>query len=171
MVNRLKYDIPKNILLTIYNSLIQPYISYGILAWGNTHNIYLDKIFLLQKRAMRNITRSHFIASSSPLFKKLGMLNVRDMYSLNLFVFMHKHRLGLLPPVFKEYFKLNKDVHDYNTRNCNDYYVDDYDLTLISKGVRIAGPSNWNELSNQCKQCKTIKTFKAMVKANMLAAY
>ena len=46
IINKLKYYYPKNILLTIYNTLILPHINYGILIWG-THT---DKIVLLQKK-------------------------------------------------------------------------------------------------------------------------
>ena len=55
---RLKDIYPKNILLTLYNSLIVPHLYYCILTWGskivNDHEIHI-----LQKKALRIITDSY----------------------------------------------------------------------------------------------------------------
>ena len=34
IMNELKYILPQNILLTLYNALIGPHLNYCILAWG-----------------------------------------------------------------------------------------------------------------------------------------
>ena len=47
-MNKLKYVIPGRILKTLYCTLIQPYLSYGILIWGSTCKSYLDKLVKLQ---------------------------------------------------------------------------------------------------------------------------
>ena len=44
IMNKLKHYVPKHILLTIYSSLVLPYIHYGILLWGYNKN----RIFKLQ---------------------------------------------------------------------------------------------------------------------------
>ena len=51
ILNKLKHYIPLHIRINIYNSLILPYINYGILLWGNNH----EKVTKLQKKAMRII--------------------------------------------------------------------------------------------------------------------
>ena len=45
-LKRLQLIVPKNILLTIYNTLILPHINYGLLVWGNQSG----KILQLQKK-------------------------------------------------------------------------------------------------------------------------
>ena len=49
LLHRLKFVFPKQILFSIYNSLILPHMSYSLLAWGTQCN----KIELLQKKAVR----------------------------------------------------------------------------------------------------------------------
>ena len=49
MMSKLKHYLPKSILYTLYCSLILPYINYGILTWGSTSKMYLNKILKLQK--------------------------------------------------------------------------------------------------------------------------
>ena len=36
IISRLRHFIPTSILLNIYRSLIHPYISFGLLAWGRS---------------------------------------------------------------------------------------------------------------------------------------
>ena len=49
ILNKLKHFVPKRILHCIYCSIILPFLSYGILVWGNTHTIYLERLHKLQK--------------------------------------------------------------------------------------------------------------------------
>ena len=65
ILNRLKYILPLNIKLLIYNSLILSHLHYGILAWGYEH----EKITKLQKKCLRILTLSDYKAHTEPLFK------------------------------------------------------------------------------------------------------
>ena len=60
VLTKLKYFVPENILYSLYCTLILLYINYGVLIWDNTGRIYLDKIFKLQKWAIRTISNSHY---------------------------------------------------------------------------------------------------------------
>ena len=64
ILNTLKHVLPTNILKMIYNSLILCHLNYGILLWGAQHNAN-DKLHKLQKKAIRIITCSNFLAHSN----------------------------------------------------------------------------------------------------------
>jgi hypothetical protein len=117
ILNKLKHFFPKNILLCVYCSLVQSYLTYGILVWGNTHNIYLDNLLKMQKRAVRYITMSHYRAHSSPLFKDLKLLTIYDLYKFHIGLFMFKYSLDRLPSIFNQYFIKRQDVHNRITRS------------------------------------------------------
>ena len=53
IISRLRHFVPTDTLLSIYRSLIQPYITYGIAVWGQAAQTNLDKLIILQKRALR----------------------------------------------------------------------------------------------------------------------
>ena len=55
IIARLRHFVPLNTLQHIYRSLIQPYLLYGITAWGRPGKIHRNKILRLQKRALRLI--------------------------------------------------------------------------------------------------------------------
>ena len=91
VLTKLEHFVPENILYSLYCTLILPYINYGVLKWGNTCKIYLDKIFKLQKWAIRTISNSHYRSHTGPLFSKYNVLNVHDTFKVNLDIFMYKH--------------------------------------------------------------------------------
>ena len=47
IISRLRHFVPLKTLLSIYNSLISPYISYGLIAWGQASKSHLEKILIL----------------------------------------------------------------------------------------------------------------------------
>jgi hypothetical protein len=113
ILNRLKRYIPRDTLVTIYNTLISPHINYGILAWGHQ----CKSIIKLQKRAMRTITCSKYNAHTEPIFKQLGILKVDDLRHLSELKFYFKLANGTLPEYFDTYaIQRYTDLHDYSTR-------------------------------------------------------
>ena len=61
-MSKLKHSIPSHSLKTIYDSLILSHISYGITLWGSNNN----RIYKLQKKAVRIIYKSKYNAHTSP---------------------------------------------------------------------------------------------------------
>ena len=108
IINRLKYYLPSRILLTLYNSLVLPYLNYSILTWGSFSS-KCNKLLILQKRAIREISNAGYRDHSAPLFAKLNLLQCSDLYHLNLGKFMYKYTHNLLPPCFNTcfYFELS----------------------------------------------------------------
>ena len=99
ILNRLKYIYPAQVLLTIYKSLFVPHINYGSLVWGQN----CDSVCKLQKKVIRTITHSNYIAHSEPLLKDLNLLNVRDLMDLKIIKFLHKLYHNNLPVYFNDY--------------------------------------------------------------------
>ena len=62
VLNKLKHIFPQHILLTIYNSLIQPHLIYGL---------YCKRLKILQKKAVRILAFRPYISHSTPIFKNL----------------------------------------------------------------------------------------------------
>ena len=110
VMNRLKRFLPAYILMHIYNSLILPHLQSFILIWGHKSS----KVFRLQKRAIQMLTLSRYNARTEPLFKRLNLLKVEDMFSINILKFYFKYKHGTLPVYFQNMFPLVS--HNYNTR-------------------------------------------------------
>ena len=115
IMSRLKRYLPQEILLRIYTSLIMPHIQYGILCWGHKR----ERVYKLQKRAMRLITCSKYNAHTEPLYKKLKCLMVSDIYTQNLLKFHFKIENKTVPHYFKNMFtpKIREHTHDTRFRD------------------------------------------------------
>ena len=80
LLNRLKRYLPQNILKMIYTSIIQSNLNYCILAWGYN----CGRLKTLQKKAVRIITNSRYNSHTDPIFKKLEILKLEDMFKINM---------------------------------------------------------------------------------------
>ena len=64
----------------VIDTLILPYISYGLIAWGNASNAYLNKLLVLRKRELRLIYFADRREDAIPLFVKAKILPVTFLY-------------------------------------------------------------------------------------------
>ena len=109
---RLKHIFPREVLLTLYNALILPHLSYCILVWGSKIDSN-HKLLLLQKKAVRIITNQDYIAHSEPLCKLLNVLKVSDLFVCSLWKFYYKLTRRELPPYFDIMLPTLPNVCDY----------------------------------------------------------
>ena len=56
ILSKIRHYITRDILKSLYYTLIYPFLIYGLIAWGNTYNTTLQPIYILQKKAVRVIT-------------------------------------------------------------------------------------------------------------------
>ena len=73
--------------LTLYCALIYPYITYCNSTWSSTYVSNLNRIFYLQKRVLWGTVNSDYRAHS-PLFAKLGILDIFQVNSFHIAKFM-----------------------------------------------------------------------------------
>ena len=131
-------------------SIVLSYVNYGILIWGSACKIYLEKIHKLQKWAIRAISNSSYRSHSKPLFYRYNKLNIYDAYKLQIGIFIYKYfnnSLPWLPKSFDNFFIKWSDVHNYYTRNSNDYQQTRNKKVFTDQAVRTTGPILWNSLN------------------------
>ena len=76
IIAKLRHFVPHHVLLTLYRSLILPYISYGICAWGHAAETHLHKLLVLQKRALRLMFFADPRTHAVPLFLETKQLPI-----------------------------------------------------------------------------------------------
>ena len=158
-------------MYSLYCTLILPYVNYSVLVWGNTYQSYMDKIFKLQKWAVRTVSNSHYRSHSAPLFQRFNILNVYDTYKLEVSVFMFRHSRNQLPSTFKNFFIKQIESHDYNTRNSDDYILTRNKKVFSDQTVRTSGPLMWKSLDQNLKMSASIKQFRSQFKRYLLSQY
>ena len=101
-------------LVIIYNTLIHSHILYGLLLWGFKYG----RIEKLQKKAVRVLASSHYIAHTTPIFKHFRILTVKDLYDIQLFKLYYRNTNNVLPPYFQSFIP-HVHQHPYNLRRTN----------------------------------------------------
>jgi len=141
MLRVLKPYISYSSLLTCYYSLFHSIFSYGIIFWG--HAAGSNKIFILQKRAIRIMTGQTNRTSCRSFFKQLKILPMKSQYIYSILSFVVKNR---------NLFTLNGDKHNILTRQSGDLYLPSSSLTLYQNGVHFTGVKIFNNLPRELKQ-------------------
>ena len=139
ILNKLKRCLPQDTLYLLYNSLVLSHLNYGILAWG----YQTDRLFKLQKKTVRIICLGKFNCHSEPLFKKLQLLKIKDIHTLQELKFYHQLRNNQLPSYFRKMTNDHGlDTHPYSTRHKN----------------KLRLPSANHEFARKCIRYSAIKT-------------
>ena len=89
-----------NVKHTIYNSLIRSHIWYNVSCWGKSKSKDIDRIVVLQKRAVRYIANLKYNAHTGKSFKNLNILQFDDLVNLNQASFMYRYVNKKLPSSF-----------------------------------------------------------------------
>ena len=83
----------------------------------------LRRLNVLQKRIIRIITRSSFDAHTALLFHKYHLLTLDNIHLLQVALFMFSVHFNSIPSTFQTMFNKNSVIHQYATRQTNDYKV------------------------------------------------
>ena len=160
IILKLRSSFPEHILKTIYSSLVLPYLNYGNLAWGNCDKKHLNKIHLIQKRAVRAICGVGWRDHTAELFVKLKLFNIHDLYYFNVGNFMFFIESAAVPLSLASKFIKNKHIHNYSTRQSKLYHQQLPRTTSRSATIFVFGPKYWNSLPESLRNCSTFSTFK-----------
>ena len=116
MLYKIRHLCPKSVLRSLYFSLFHSHLSYGLPVWGNADQIYIEKLAILQKKAIRCISFSDYKAHSLPLLKDLKILSLQDLLKYQTSSIMWDLDHNLLPEALSTYFVKRRVEHDHATR-------------------------------------------------------
>ena len=157
-------------LLHLYNTMVLPHLQCCLINWGNfkgDNNLKLrDKLFILQKAFVRIITASHRLSHTDPLFSKLRILNIDDLYTQCVRMFSFHLFQDALPGGISPIFQ--KANHQHDTRGTkSNIFVSHCD----AKSIKHIAPKAWNSLPCDLKRCQSIASFKNNSKVDFIRSY
>lgn len=147
----LREILSKKLLLTIYKSLVESLLRYGLLAWGALYNTSLRQLNVVQKYILKVINRKGKMFPTKYLFSK-DLLDIRSLYILNVCSLVHKSS----NPNIKTFVK-----HTYNTRcKINKHLSIPNSNTNINKRfINYLAPKFYNLIPYQIKSIIILKKF------------
>ena len=156
-------------LRTLYFSLVYPYLVYCITVWGSTYQTNLKRIITLQKKVIKIISNVPFDAHTDNLFRDHQILKFNDIYLFQTAKFMFLYTKGLLPNTFNNMFTLTNQIHSYNTRNSNCFYIFPCRTNIRRFSIRFRGPQFYNSLNQVIQKCESVGLFSKLLKEFLLA--
>ena len=164
------------------------HIIYGIHVWGSACLHVLEKIRVLQNKAVRVISKvQHFqiygqtpgpLPSSDPLYKNLEILKVDDVFKFHVVKFVFQCLVQETPPNFHNWFVLNNEVHQHGTTSNVEIVRENYfDTGIVTqakvlhtrqsnlvnyggKSIQVLGPTLWNNLPSELRNMERLNPFK-----------
>lgn len=153
MIIQLRESVTLETLKIFYYASVYSVVSYGLMCWGNSTGA--SKIFILQKRILRNMLGLPYGTSCRAHFKEQGILTIYNMYIYQCLCHIRKN--------ITSYIKC-KEVHTHNTRNANDFLIPSYRLSQVGKGPLITSIKLYNHLPSRFKHQSSLNQFKSKVK-------
>ena len=91
ILKRIRNFIPQESLLLLYHTLIEPYLRYCSIVWGQCSESLKDRLQTLQNKAARTIARVRYEeADHNILLANFGWLSVRNLIKLDMGIFIYK---------------------------------------------------------------------------------
>jgi len=161
--------VNQSCLLTLYYSLLYPYISYCNIVWASNYPSSLQKIVLIQKNRLLD-WQQHLIGVNHQLLCSSNYIFY--LFSINIYqtcIFMYKYMVQnhSLPKVFNNYFLINSDVHSYPTRQAKNVHLPYFHTTLGPFSLKYRGPSLWNTIPSYIKTSLSLSVFKSSMKKHL----
>ena len=162
---------PIRIRRQVYSSLFESLIRFGACIFGSAKLSTLNELYLLQKKALRRITGSHYNAHTTPLFKNLSILKIFDLIDLERSLIAHKLKHNKLPSKFQNFLlpispdkvSIRHDVHSF--------MVPQSKASFLSRSPSIQIAITWNALPFLLKSVADHESFKVEFKKWKLASY
>ena len=173
LIYRLKSYVPLTVIKTLYYSLAYPHLIYNIITWGSASKTATQSLIVQHKRLVRLLNNSsEYLEHTNPIFKKLQLLKLCDIYKLNIGMYMFKIINGIAPSIITSEVYNNQILHNHATRQATDFIQKpQYTLEKSRNALTYKGPDIWNNFPQYIRNSLTPVIFKNRLKKYLLSAY
>ena len=199
ILSLLKKSMETKLLKNIYYSVVYSHLNYGIQAWGSASPNDLEKLLILQKKAVRIMSGVQYfqiydqppgpLPASEPLFKNLEILKISDIFKLNIGKFIYNTLNNDSPSIFLDWFIYNHLVNEHSTRSnaaiiqrehfdvgyaepSKNLHTQRFNLEKYGRrSIQVYGPTLWNSFPDELKESPSIHTFNHHAKKHFLSHY
>ena len=165
VLRRIKPFVPRDSLLKLYKSLIQPYFDYCSPLWDTCAKTLKDNLQTLQNRAARVISGENYDVRSEDILQslKLDSLDVRRKKLKS--VLLYKVLNGISAPCLRENLvRLNVLPRGYELRDSEtDLKLPKPKTNFLKRSFQYSASTLWNDLSTEAKKATNLNEFKRLI--------
>ena len=144
-INRVKNIVPQKTLKTLYFSLIHSHLSYCPLIVSCAPKSCINKLVIMQKKAIRTITNSKANSHTEPLFSQLKILPYHKIIYKAQLLFFHSIHYNYASSTFiNSWIKNSERNTQHELRNANEYQIPLAKLSFFTRFPLYTLPKTWN---------------------------
>ena len=117
MLSKIRHYVKFATLRMIYYGIFSSLLFYGSQIWGQSNSQSINKLQILQNKALRILTFNPPRTSAGPLFKECKILKLADNVKLQNFLFAYDNLKNTLPSALKDSLNTVDNVHRHETRS------------------------------------------------------
>lgn len=140
VLKRLKQISSDDIVRTAYFALFEAHMRYGVATWGASSKSNVQRVLILQKRAIRILAGLGFQESCKAAFRSCRILTTVSLYILE--TIMHAQ---------KQDIRRGTNFHTYNTRTAHNFTIPRHRLSAFEKQPTYTGAKFYNILPEEIK--------------------
>lgn len=144
----------------VYFAYFHSNLSYGLEIWGRAPDYLTQRVFKLQKRAIRLISGVAPRESCRPLFKQLNILPLPALYIYKVLLFARKN---------PHYFEHCKKQHPYHTRHKDLFVYESHNSAKYERGLLYSAEQFYNNLPEDIRQIMELHSYKISLKSYLLS--
>ena len=164
IIYQIRNKLSRGALLNIYYSLCYSLFTYGITIWGGACAIYVNKVYMIQKKLLRTISFSSKFSLMTPVFNDLKILKLCNVYKLFLSILGFK-------VIFMNYSLNIFHIihHNQGTRGSGTLLrlPNSQNCSHLSRSVFCNLPRTWNEIYRIALNANNILQFKRDIKSKL----
>ena len=138
---------------------------------GNSYKKYINKLEILQKKAIRCMSKAKYNEHSSPLFKRNKLIKFKDIHRSQLCQIVYVFVCYNLPPPLMEIYTSNSEIHHHDTRHHIDIHLPKVNFDIVRRSFIYKGPDLWIKLDPSIKHSNTRTSFKIKLRRKLLSTY
>ena len=165
MLCKIRHYVNFDTLKMIYHGIFSSILMYGSLIWGQ-HNRIVNRLQIIQNKAIRYMNFKPKQTSATPLFKSSGILNLKDFITLQNCLFAHDHINRNLPaPLYDD--RINFVQTSGNTRNERLNQLVNFRTNTVlygTRSIKSRAVQAWNEINVDLYEMKLQNLSKAVCK-------
>ncbi|KAG8251454.1 hypothetical protein J6590_108350 [Homalodisca vitripennis] len=152
VLRRLKQISGDDTVRTAYFALLEAHLRYGIAVWGATSKSNMQRVLILQKKAVRILAGLNPRDHCRRAFKQNKILTVISLYIIETVMYAIKQEL-----------ERGYNVHTHNTRTASHYTLPQHRLALFERQPTYKGTKFLNILPEKIKNTNCTKEMRNLL--------
>ena len=148
----LKSFLPKPAVLKLYSALVHFQLLHGLAIWGSTFFSYLNKLALLQNKAVKLDTGGKYRDHVTLFCSQLNVIKLSDLVmhkTPKIFLrHLHSHLTPLLSPLFIKLSQISTRItRAVNSSCCHTVHIHWYSTNRLQKSILQKVIKIWNNIT------------------------